>query len=109
LKVFLPSWQFHHPSPHPIATFSVLKTSILLKKVVPNPNPLKKLTHGEFQSKTPNKVAGILGACLNMKRRKHMDFYAKIAPLRVGVFLDEVHHISTELSSDCLEASTSKG
>ena len=37
-----------------------------------------------------------------------MDFYAKIAPLRVGGFL-EVHHISTELSSDCLEASTSKG
>ena len=37
-----------------------------------------------------------------------MDFYAKIAPLRVGGFL-EVHDISTELSSDCLEASTSKG
>ena len=37
-----------------------------------------------------------------------MDFFAKIAPLRVGGFL-EVHHISTELSSDCLEASTSKG
>lgn len=37
-----------------------------------------------------------------------MDFFAKIAPLRVGGFL-EVHHISTKLSSDCLETSTSKG
>ena len=28
---------------------------------------------GEFQSKKPNKVTGILGPCLNIKRGRHMD------------------------------------